>query len=89
MPVGVRVVIAAPVVALAILVATAGPGPAGAASDAPGIVAPTRSCGPGGTPAVIGRRLRCLRVGARCTSADEPGYRRYGFTCDVGTLRRA
>lgn len=52
-------------------------------------LAPARTCGPGGTPAVIGKRLRCLRVGGRCRLSDASDLRRYGFICDAGILRKA
>lgn len=59
-----------------------------ALSDQPPRVEPTRACGRGSTPGVVGGRLRCLRVGAACEARFEADYRRYQFTCVRGALRR-
>lgn len=73
---------------LALPVVAARAGDAPALSDQPPRVEPSRACGRGSTPAVVGGRLRCLRVGADCDVRYEADYRRYRFTCVKGALRR-
>lgn len=72
---------------LCLAAVTVASGATGAAAGS-SVVAPARTCGPGGTPALIAKRLRCLRAGAECNRALETDYRRYGFTCVARRLRR-
>lgn len=84
----VRVAVICLVGLLAALSLIVAPGSIGAAERPLENLAPARSCGPGAMPAVIGKRLRCLRVGGRCRLSDESDLRRYGFTCNAGILRK-
>ncbi|MEZ5101339.1 MAG: hypothetical protein R3C15_16375 [Thermoleophilia bacterium] len=62
--------------------------PAAVSGAGPSAVTPARTCGPGGTPALIAKRVRCLHTGAACDRTLETDYRRYGFTCVARRLRR-
>ncbi len=46
------------------------------------------SCRPGFKPAIIGGNFKCLKVGQRCLSRYQASYRKYGFTCTRGRLRK-
>jgi hypothetical protein len=46
------------------------------------------SCARGTKAAVVGGNFRCLRVGQKCSARYQSGYRRYGFHCASGRLRR-
>jgi hypothetical protein len=46
------------------------------------------SCARGTKPAVIGGNFKCLRVGQQCSARHQAAYRRYGFHCANGRLRR-
>jgi streptogramin lyase len=46
------------------------------------------ACASGSVPARIGGRLRCLRPGQRCQKRYARQYRRHGFVCRNGRLRR-
>jgi YVTN family beta-propeller protein len=45
-------------------------------------------CAPGSVAARIGGRRVCLRAGQRCKKRYERQYRRHGFHCQAGRLRR-
>jgi hypothetical protein len=46
------------------------------------------SCRQGTKRAVIGGKVKCLRVGQACNARYEAAYKRYGFTCLDGHLRK-
>lgn len=46
------------------------------------------SCPAGSKPAVIAGKFKCLRVGQRCKTKYQAAYKKYGFTCVAGRLRR-
>jgi hypothetical protein len=46
------------------------------------------SCRPGSKPAVIAGNFKCLRAGQRCSLRYQRAYRRYGFHCVSGRLRK-
>jgi hypothetical protein len=46
------------------------------------------SCPRGSKPAVIAGNFRCLKAGQRCKTAYQAQYKRYGFRCVAGRLRR-
>jgi hypothetical protein len=46
------------------------------------------SCRAGSRPAVIGGIFRCLRAGQICKGRYEKAYRKYGFSCTYGHLRK-
>lgn len=56
------------------------------ASSGPSSVA--GSCVSGSTPAIVGGNFRCLRVGAQCSARSQEVYRRYGYRCVNGRLRK-
>lgn len=45
-------------------------------------------CAKGSVKAVIGGRATCLRTGANCQSKFAAQYRKYGFLCSQGRLRK-
>ena len=45
-------------------------------------------CARGSVPARIGGKRVCLRAGQRCKKRYERQYRRHGFHCQAGRLRR-
>jgi hypothetical protein len=47
-----------------------------------------KNCAPGGVPARIAHKHVCLRVGLVCKRRLNPQYRRYGFQCVSGRLKR-
>jgi hypothetical protein len=46
------------------------------------------SCKAGFKPAVIGGKSKCLKTGQSCAKRYENAYRRYGFSCVNGHLRK-
>src|SRR5437763_5241803 len=48
----------------------------------------TAGCPPGSKRAVIGGKVKCLRAGQKCAARYRAAYKRYGFTCVSGHLRR-
>jgi hypothetical protein len=46
------------------------------------------ACRSGSKPAVIGGKFKCLKVGQRCQKRYEKQYRKYGFRCVSGRLRK-
>lgn len=46
------------------------------------------SCAKGAKAAVVGGNFKCLKVGAACLAKHQADYRRYGFTCVSGKLRK-
>jgi hypothetical protein len=46
------------------------------------------TCGAGTKRAVIGGRVRCLRPGQACKTRYQAAYRKYGFRCVNGRLRK-
>jgi len=64
--------------ALTIGAAQAGSAPTGAAS----------SCKQGFTPAVIAGKAKCLKSGRACAKRYQKAYRKYGFNCVNGHLRK-
>jgi hypothetical protein len=56
-----------------------------AAEQAP---AAAGSCPKGSVAARIGGKRRCLRAGQRCKKRFERQYRRHGFHCQAGRLRK-
>jgi hypothetical protein len=59
---------------------------AAAASSWPAAV--TSSCPRGAIAAIVKGNFACLRVGANCHARDQATYRRYGFSCSEGRLRK-
>jgi hypothetical protein len=47
------------------------------------------ACGSGFVDGVVGGQHKCLHTGEFCSARREPDYRRYGFTCGGGRLRRS
>jgi hypothetical protein len=48
----------------------------------------TGSCSAGSKPAVIRGNFKCLRVGQHCSAQYQNAYRKYGFHCVQGKLRK-
>jgi hypothetical protein len=46
------------------------------------------SCKQGFTPAIIGGKSKCLRSGQACAKRYQKAYRKYGFNCVNGHLRK-
>jgi hypothetical protein len=46
------------------------------------------SCPRGSKPAVIGGNFKCLRAGQQCSRRYQASYRKYGFHCVNGRLRK-
>jgi hypothetical protein len=63
----------------ALVCAAAAVGTAGGSPD---------TCRAGTKRAVIGGKVRCLTAGQRCSARYESAYKRYGFTCVNGRLRK-
>jgi hypothetical protein len=53
-----------------------------------GSEAKAASCARGTKPAVIGGNFKCLRVGQQCATRYQGAYRKYGFHCTKGRLRK-
>jgi len=49
---------------------------------------PLASCRSGSKPAIIAGNFKCLRVGDRCRVSYQASYRKYGFRCVAGHLRK-
>jgi hypothetical protein len=64
---------------------------ADAGADRAGGAAPQSSsatCRAGSRRAVIGGKVKCLRVGQACAARYQAAYRKYGFACVKGHLRK-
>jgi hypothetical protein len=48
----------------------------------------SNSCPRGSKPAIIAGNFKCLRVGQRCSIRYQRSYRKYGFHCVGGHLRK-
>jgi hypothetical protein len=48
----------------------------------------TAACPAGSKRAVIGGKVKCLRAGQKCAPRYRAAYKRYGFTCVGGHLRK-
>jgi hypothetical protein len=46
------------------------------------------SCRPGFKPAIIARKFQCLKSGQKCAKRNQTAYRKYGFSCVNGHLRK-
>jgi hypothetical protein len=46
------------------------------------------SCARGTKPAIVGGNFKCLRVGQKCSASYQSAYRKYGFHCAKGRLRK-
>jgi len=46
------------------------------------------ACRAGSKRAVIGGKVKCLRAGQACRTRYQSGYKKYGFTCVAGHLRK-
>src|SRR5437588_11452613 len=46
------------------------------------------ACRAGTKRAVIGGKVKCLKVGQSCSARYQAAYKRYGFTCVSGHLRK-
>lgn len=46
------------------------------------------ACPAGSKRAVIGGKVKCLRAGQTCSARYQAAYKRYGFTCTNGHLRK-
>ena len=55
---------------------------AGATTDS------SAACRVGTKRAIIGGKVKCLRAGQSCTARYQTAYKRYGFTCVKGHLRK-
>jgi hypothetical protein len=73
-------------IVIAMLVGLALAGAASARPDAG--AAPNASCKAGSKPAVIAGTFKCLKAGQRCVARNQKAYKRYGFTCVKGHLRK-
>lgn len=56
--------------------------------EARGGGAASGSCAAGAKPAIVAGNFKCLRVGAPCVRRYQSTYRRYGFSCVNGKLRK-
>ena len=64
---------------------------AGAKVNMSGGAAPqsgSAACKAGSKRAVIGGKVKCLRVGQACAARYQTAYKKYGFTCAKGHLRK-
>jgi hypothetical protein len=64
---------------------------AAASASAPASTGPdhaTASCPPGSKPAIIAGNFKCLRAGQRCKVRYQAAYKKYGFRCVAGHLRK-
>lgn len=81
-----RIVLAAAVLALAgALVASVGAGTQAAAKSSTG---PAAACKQGSVSAVISGKQVCLKAGQKCKARYEAIYKRKGFHCAAGHLRK-
>jgi hypothetical protein len=74
------------------------PAAASAARDRAGLAGPRAdlfvptalegSCPRGSKPAIIAGTFKCLRVGVACKARYQAAYRKYGFKCVSGRLRK-
>jgi hypothetical protein len=62
--------------------------PIAAVSAAAAPEAKAASCARGTKPAVIAGNFKCLRVGLKCSASYQSAYRKYGFHCTKGRLRK-
>jgi len=46
------------------------------------------SCVRGTKPAIVGGNFKCLRAGLKCSASYQAQYRKYGFHCAKGRLRK-
>jgi hypothetical protein len=46
------------------------------------------SCVRGTKPAIVGGNFKCLRAGQQCSASYQAAYRKYGFHCAKGRLRK-
>jgi hypothetical protein len=78
------------VVALAIVALGAAASAASARTQtaATGPDAKGASCQRGSKPSIIAGNFKCLRVGQRCSTRYQGAYRKYGFHCVNGRLRK-
>jgi hypothetical protein len=64
---------------------------AGGNVNSPGGAGPRRglaACQPGSKRAVVGGKVKCLRVGQACAARYQAAYKKHGFTCVKGHLRK-
>jgi hypothetical protein len=61
---------------------------AAATVNVAGPEARTAACPAGSKRAVIGGKVKCLRAGQKCAARYRAAYKRYGFTCVKGHLRK-
>ena len=47
-----------------------------------------RSCPRGAKRAIVAGKLKCLRAGQRCSMRYQSAYKKYGFHCAAGRLRK-
>jgi hypothetical protein len=71
---------------MALVGAATGVAGATANTAAPWVVA--AGCPAGSKRAVIGAQVKCLRAGQKCKSRFRASYKKYGFTCVGGRLRK-
>jgi len=74
-----------------LVVTVVGAAVAAAMVNRPPVTAPGSihvTCGAGSKRAVIGGRVRCLRSGQTCKTRYQAVYRKYGFRCVNGRLRK-
>jgi hypothetical protein len=69
-----------PLILAALVCAAATTGTAGTSS--------TSACRAGTKRAVIGGKVKCLKAGQSCSARYQAAYRKYGFTCVSGHLRK-
>jgi hypothetical protein len=69
-----------PLILAALVCAAATTGTAGNSSAS--------ACRAGTKRAVIGGKVKCLKVGQSCSARYQAAYKRYGFTCVFGHLRK-
>ena len=74
-------------VAVAVLVGAA-TSVAAATMNAPRPQAQAARCPTGSKRAVIGGKVKCLRVGQKCAARYRAAYKKHGFTCVNGRLRK-
>src|SRR5436190_17179965 len=69
-----------PLILAALVCAAATTGTAGTSS--------TSACRAGTKRAVIGGKVKCLKAGQSCSARYQAAYKRYGFSCVSGHLRK-
>jgi hypothetical protein len=74
-------------VAFALLVGVAA-GVAAATVNASGPRAQAAGCPAGSKRAMVGGKVRCLRAGQKCVARYRAAYKKHGFTCVNGRLRK-